>query len=1316
MAFPIEIDAIQLTATYFNVPGVTPAQQPTQQENPLERTWPMEPGTYQFKLINDAIPAVTFEVRADGAVFYDDNVAGFLEGLGSTRLIVKGYPVTVDAKLLTLTQFNIPSVTPVPVSTQKDYTFQLLPGAYQIYVVGLAYGFTLSQNGTISYDAALDVSNGGCFAGREITARLELRGYLITIIAKELSSPNIIYVGLTPSWVSTQDPQTFRLFPGFYNLQPSGSYALVGYRVTLQGKINYDEALEGCFAGLGTTQLELLGYPIEITADQLSSPEIIYQNAQPTGGWRSTKDPQAFRLLPGWYNLQPSASYASVSYGVTREGKIDYDEELEGCFAGKESTQLELLGYLIEIIAEKLSTEQIAYPYIIAGLGSKSLQTFRLLPGQYNLQVAAGYAAVIYLVTPQGKIDYEDALDIKHGGCFSGKETTRLELLGYSVEIIADEKLSTPQITYPYIISGWVSGKTKQTFQLLPGSYNLQTPASYVSVVYTVTPQGKISYDEPLDASNGGCFAGKETTQLKLIGFSIAVDPSSLSQPQFLISEVTPSDEVAIQKKVTFHLLPGAYTIQSISGPGYIFSVTPKGTIDYDETLDVKNPGTPGFLSGRETATLTLAGYLVMLDATPLMKAISLFRLSNVTSWLATSELHTIRLLPANYSLDLVSGAIDGAQFAVAFGGLLQYDTRLEAQRDPGDPRPPGFLSGSGTATLILTGYPITLDATPLAGAISLFRLGSVTIWLATSELQTVHLLPANYSLDIVNGAIDGAQFEVAFGGLLQYDTRLDAQRDSSDPRPPGFLSGSGTARLTLAGYPVTLDATPLAATASLFRLGSVTAWLATSELHEVRLLPARYGLDLVSGAIADVLFEVPFGGTIHYDSKLDFTSGGFLQGNGETTLKIRGYSLLIDASEIQGVTAVLMPFTITIQSTSPAPQIIQMLPHKNLALVLHSTPQQSAIFDMEQNGTITFRKSYSFITLEQRDGHPLLRLTRNFFQPEHSNKQQMSLRLPLSIPLPNLDDRSFADLVEEGKRLIPGFAPSWTDHNPSDPGITFIELFAFIAEMLMYRVNRVTEANKHAFVRLLRGPKYSLEKSVDEEIRLAVLELRDEQRAITSEDFQRLAKEFLFGDTHLVVRAHCLPHRNLESGVEGAVNQDAPAHVSVLIVSNTSKPGQPPGEEAWLRSAVKKFLEPRCLLTTRLHVVSPVYLKVSVNVVVYVFTDQDEKKMEGQIKDDLTAYFHPLTGGSGKQGWPFGQAIYVADLYAVLDGIQGVDYITSNGTAPELVAEANQLSLRRILENGKLVGIRLEANELVNFDPIRSSITVIRQAGIISA
>jgi len=71
-------------------------------------------------------------------------------------------------------------------------------------------------------------------------------------------------------------------------------------------------------------------------------------------------------------------------------------------------------------------------------------------------------------------------------------------------------------------------------------------------------------------------------------------------------------------------------------------------------------------------------------------------------------------------------------------------------------------------------------------------------------------------------------------------------------------------------------------------------------------------------------------------------------------------------------------------------------------------------------------------------------------------------------IKIPDLDDRSWKDLVEEMRALIPRYAPQWTDHNPSDLGITLIELFAWLVEGLIYRLNRVPEKNYIAFLNLL--------------------------------------------------------------------------------------------------------------------------------------------------------------------------------------------------------------------------------------------------------
>lgn len=73
-----------------------------------------------------------------------------------------------------------------------------------------------------------------------------------------------------------------------------------------------------------------------------------------------------------------------------------------------------------------------------------------------------------------------------------------------------------------------------------------------------------------------------------------------------------------------------------------------------------------------------------------------------------------------------------------------------------------------------------------------------------------------------------------------------------------------------------------------------------------------------------------------------------------------------------------------------------------------------------------------------------------------------------MALPAPILDDRKFQDIVSEARSLIPRYCPDWTDHNLSDPGITLIELFAWIVDILLYRLNRVPEKSYIKFLDLI--------------------------------------------------------------------------------------------------------------------------------------------------------------------------------------------------------------------------------------------------------
>jgi hypothetical protein len=296
-------------------------------------------------------------------------------------------------------------------------------------------------------------------------------------------------------------------------------------------------------------------------------------------------------------------------------------------------------------------------------------------------------------------------------------------------------------------------------------------------------------------------------------------------------------------------------------------------------------------------------------------------------------------------------------------------------------------------------------------------------------------------------------------------------------------------------------------------------------------------------------------------------------------------------------------------------------------------------------------------------------------------------------ITLPNLDDRRYADLVEEARSLLVAHAPALTDHNPSDPAITLMELFAYVTEALLFRVNSITDANRVKFLQLLNGPDWPVPDSregIDAQVRSTVLALRSTDRAVTAADFEFLARA---ADAR-VARAHCLPGINLEA-VDPDLRQQ-PAHVSVVIVP------QPTADLESLRKAVSDYLEPRRLLTARVHVVGPRVVPIRVRMTLRLLPEAPEKKMKQRTLDALRSFLDPIAGGADGSGWPFGRSVYVSELYRLLDTLPGVDFVrrtldpSSSAPLDELVTTPDLAD--RLVRNsaGELISVALNPEELV--------------------
>ena len=66
-----------------------------------------------------------------------------------------------------------------------------------------------------------------------------------------------------------------------------------------------------------------------------------------------------------------------------------------------------------------------------------------------------------------------------------------------------------------------------------------------------------------------------------------------------------------------------------------------------------------------------------------------------------------------------------------------------------------------------------------------------------------------------------------------------------------------------------------------------------------------------------------------------------------------------------------------------------------------------------------------------------------------------------MPLESPNLDDRTWRELVASAIARIRQDAPDWSDLSPGDPGIVMVEVFAYLTEALIYRLNRVGDRHR---------------------------------------------------------------------------------------------------------------------------------------------------------------------------------------------------------------------------------------------------------------
>jgi len=162
------------------------------------------------------------------------------------------------------------------------------------------------------------------------------------------------------------------------------------------------------------------------------------------------------------------------------------------------------------------------------------------------------------------------------------------------------------------------------------------------------------------------------------------------------------------------------------------------------------------------------------------------------------------------------------------------------------------------------------------------------------------------------------------------------------------------------------------------------------------------------------------------------------------------------------------------------------------------------------------------------------------------------------------------------------------------------------------------------------------------------VLDRRAPTRAVNLLDLERLALDV--PGTH-IARVRAWPDRH-----PAYPCLHTPGVITLIVLPELppARPAPSPG----LLAAVKSYLERRRMVTTRIEVIGPEYLEVSVTAQISLRARNDASRVQQEVRAALNRFLDPRRGGPNGQGWPFGRDVYRSEILQVIDQVPGVDYV----------------------------------------------------------
>jgi hypothetical protein len=438
----------------------------------------LAPNSHTNLLANDRLP------------FPDNTLSDFVPSEES----MSSFPITIDASGISL-NLLVPGYGWMGVGAIS--TFDFSPGVYSFTDSAGANlpSFEVASSGAVSYAIELD---GVVYTGSG-TSTLSILGFPIVVDASSLSV-GVWVLGASTGWIidpvthylpaMTTNPYNFRISHG------GGAWDVASFYIDQDGTTLYDASIDGILLnGLGTSTIEVLGFPILVDASSLSVGVWIGGSVS---GWVTesyTYILPALAPVPYAFSISNGAGlWTNAGFNVELDGTVDYDPSIDDVLlSGFATSSLEVLGFPILVDAAGISVSvwisgstsgwvSETYTYTLPALTSAPY-TFTAVTTSTTLEEST------FTVDLNGMVQYDPFVDGIH---LNGLGTSTIEIIGFPVTINATGVSSdiTIQDTGDHWISDYHTYYLPASTQVI---YRLYTDAPEYIDSFQVLPDGTLS-------------------------------------------------------------------------------------------------------------------------------------------------------------------------------------------------------------------------------------------------------------------------------------------------------------------------------------------------------------------------------------------------------------------------------------------------------------------------------------------------------------------------------------------------------------------------------------------------------------------------------------------------------------------------------------------------------------------------------------------------------------------------------------------------------------------------------------------------------